>query len=63
MFAENLKSKSTQELETAMSRAISDVTGEELEVSIMSINYSETLSHEAIMQIKIKTPMKFGKDT
>ena len=63
MSAEKLKSKSTQEIETAMSRAISDITGEELEVDILSINYSETIDHGATMQIKIKRPMKFGKDT
>ena len=63
MFAEKLKLKSTQELEAAMSRAISDVIGEELEVNILSVNYSEDIRYNAIMQIKIQTPMKFGKDT
>lgn len=54
MSAEKLKSKSTQEIKTAMSRAISDITGEELEVDILSINYSETIDHEQQCKLKSK---------
>lgn len=63
MFSKELKAKSTQEIETAVSRAISELTGTELEVNILTITYSETLGHEATMQIEIKTPMNFRKDT
>lgn len=62
-FIENkLKSKSVSEIETIISKAISEAIGEEFEATISAVDFGNGIMPEAKFSVKLSYPSKWGKD-
>lgn len=62
MIENKLKTMPVSELETIIAKALMDATGEEIEVTISSINYGHNLLTGAKFDVSASHPIKFGKD-